>query len=356
MSTHKNAYFAAANTARGFESFFDQIFAHGGIERRYIIKGGPGTGKSSFMRRVALAAQREGGEVEYYYCSSDTESLDGIIIDGKLAILDGTAPHACDVTFPGVRDGIIDLGRFWNEDLLKKNERPILELSAQKARAYRTAYSFLGAAGKANDAIDGILSECLLHEKMQKTAIRLLSRLGVPRGSGTRRIRQVSALGTHGHVCLDTLGALSRRTLCIYDYYGVASTFLSLVADAAIGQGVDVDVSIDPISPDTPNEIYFPTTADRIVICSDGDGEGINTKRFVDAGRISEVRRLYRAAKKARDSLVDLALDSLATAGRVHAQIEKYYIEAMDFDRQTRYCEQFIEQAVLTGSKKCDII
>ena len=69
--------FAASNSARGFKSYYDQVFDRKKLERVYIIKGGPGTGKSSFMKRVALWAQKKGMDVEYYYCSSDTNSLDG---------------------------------------------------------------------------------------------------------------------------------------------------------------------------------------------------------------------------------------------------------------------------------------
>ena len=48
-------------------------------------------------------------------CSSDNNSLDGIVIPKlKIAILDGTA-HVVDPVFPGVVDEIINLGQFWDE-------------------------------------------------------------------------------------------------------------------------------------------------------------------------------------------------------------------------------------------------
>ena len=77
----KRSFFAAANTGDGFKSFFEKTFFSPTIERRYIIKGGPGTGKSSFLKRIALHAEDKGNDVEYYYCSSDTRSLDGIVLN-----------------------------------------------------------------------------------------------------------------------------------------------------------------------------------------------------------------------------------------------------------------------------------
>ena len=43
-------YFAASNTGAGFVNYFDRIFLQD--ERVYILKGGPGTGKSYFLRQV----------------------------------------------------------------------------------------------------------------------------------------------------------------------------------------------------------------------------------------------------------------------------------------------------------------
>ena len=43
-------YFAGGNTARGFCSLFDSSLE--GLNRIFILKGGPGTGKSSLMKDV----------------------------------------------------------------------------------------------------------------------------------------------------------------------------------------------------------------------------------------------------------------------------------------------------------------
>ena len=92
-SSREDAYFASSNSASGFWSYYTDVFDHARVRRLFAIKGGPGTGKSRFMKEVAKAAEENGHEVEYFYCSFDPSSLDGIIIDGKLAMIDGTAPH-----------------------------------------------------------------------------------------------------------------------------------------------------------------------------------------------------------------------------------------------------------------------
>ena len=58
-SARDGGFFAAANTGRGFVSYFDEIFFCDDIKQRYVIKGGPGTGKSSIMRRVAKRGESD---------------------------------------------------------------------------------------------------------------------------------------------------------------------------------------------------------------------------------------------------------------------------------------------------------
>lgn len=81
----------AANSADGFRSYFPEVFGNTG--HLYILKGGPGTGKSRLMEEAAQAAERKGMAVERFRCSSDPDSLDGVLIPEKgIGILDGTAP------------------------------------------------------------------------------------------------------------------------------------------------------------------------------------------------------------------------------------------------------------------------
>ena len=167
------AYFAAMNGRGGFTSFFEEIFFCDSIKKRYIIKGGPGTGKSSFMKRAALRAETGGAAVEYYYCSSDTSSLDGIVIDSRIVLLDGTAPHCYDTALPGAIDEIVNLGEFWRSAELERRGAEIAELSGRKKRAYASAYGFLRGAGETFDARMAAILPCVNSEKLRAAAGRL---------------------------------------------------------------------------------------------------------------------------------------------------------------------------------------
>ncbi len=85
--------FPGGNTSKGFHSFYDQIIPVD-AERIFVLKGGPGVGKSSFMRTIGEEFVNLGYDIELLYCSSDNRSLDGLVIKkANVALIDGTAPQ-----------------------------------------------------------------------------------------------------------------------------------------------------------------------------------------------------------------------------------------------------------------------
>ena len=90
----KVCFYLGANSPTGFYSLYDQLLEPEQAETIYILKGGPGCGKSSLMRRVAQAMEEKGASVEYIACSGDPDSLDAVVFPAlNTAIVDGTAPH-----------------------------------------------------------------------------------------------------------------------------------------------------------------------------------------------------------------------------------------------------------------------
>ena len=88
-------YFLGANTAGGFVSRFDQLHSDRRIKKLIILKGGPGCGKSTFMKKLRKTAADLGADTESCPCASDPGSLDALVIPALgLAFVDGTAPHA----------------------------------------------------------------------------------------------------------------------------------------------------------------------------------------------------------------------------------------------------------------------
>jgi hypothetical protein len=128
-------YFPGGNTSRGFYSFYDYILPQEEAKRIFILKGGPGVGKSSFMKKIGEEMCSRGYEIEYMHCSSDNNSLDGIVIPKiGVALIDGTAPHIVDPKHPGAIDEIINLGECWDEERIVQNREKILDTTAVQWR------------------------------------------------------------------------------------------------------------------------------------------------------------------------------------------------------------------------------
>ncbi|RKD32467.1 ATPase [Thermohalobacter berrensis] len=85
--------FPGGNTSKGFYSYYDYIIEKD-ANRIFIIKGGPGVGKSSMMKKIAKEMIDRGYNIEYHHCSSDNNSIDGVVIPKlRVGLIDGTAPH-----------------------------------------------------------------------------------------------------------------------------------------------------------------------------------------------------------------------------------------------------------------------
>ena len=77
----KKSFFGATNGYSGFKSNFERIFGYPEVEKLFIIKGGPGTGKSTLMRKIEERYSNR-FDTTIILCSSDPGSLDGVIISG----------------------------------------------------------------------------------------------------------------------------------------------------------------------------------------------------------------------------------------------------------------------------------
>ena len=113
-------FFLGANSPGGFYSLYDQLIDREQAEELYILKGGPGCGKSSLMRKVGSAMEERGLAVEYIDCSGDPDSLDAVVIPAlKTAVVDGTAPHVVEPKYPGLVESYVNLGNCYDREGLR---------------------------------------------------------------------------------------------------------------------------------------------------------------------------------------------------------------------------------------------
>lgn len=335
----EKTYFAASNTGAGFKNYFDSIFLQD--ERVYILKGGPGTGKSYFLKQVARAAKQRGYEVELYLCSSDADSLDGVRIPTlSISVFDGTSPHGADPRFPGAREDMVNLGAFWNSALLRAHREEIERLCQQKVASYSEALSMLRLAGACMQMRIELLEPYLDREKIERVAKRFVD--GVSLKEGKALVRPMRTFGMKGQRSLSTFEEMANRTVSVATLYGVEYLYLQTVLEQAIKRKIEVEYAPHPLMPELPEKLYFPS--ERLLVCVGKSEKTVGSRRFLDSAVLSQKRKLLKDLEKGMNCMTQAAILAFEEMGKSHFSLEKIYERAMDFEAKQRYCQAFTDE------------
>lgn len=138
-------YFLGANGAQGFCSCYGG-FCAGKDDFLYVIKSGPGSGKSTFLRKLRDAAAARGLDAQSVLCSGDPDSLDGVYISSiHLGVVDGTAPHVIEPVEIGASALYLDFSRFYDLSALRNQRERLRGLFDAYRAKYADAYRSLAA-------------------------------------------------------------------------------------------------------------------------------------------------------------------------------------------------------------------
>ncbi len=149
-------YFLGANSGKGFISLYAGFPPEEGAFL-HILKGGPGCGKSGFMRKLGRAAEARGLGVHYVLCSGDPDSLDGVYIPAlHQAWVDGTAPHVVEPRHFGVDSDYVNLGSFVRLPMAEKDREEARRLTAEYRALYDDACEKLREAKALHDALESV--------------------------------------------------------------------------------------------------------------------------------------------------------------------------------------------------------
>ena len=147
--------FLGANTADGFVGSYDKLIEMYNLKKLYILKGGSGIGKSTFIRKFAEAFSNH--DRDFFICAGDPNSLDGVVIPSlNIGIIDGTHPHAIDPVYPGIVDEIINLGEYVDSKKMNTDKETLQKLQQNKALNYKHAYAYLNSARHTHHQIESL--------------------------------------------------------------------------------------------------------------------------------------------------------------------------------------------------------
>lgn len=353
--TFGTAFFLGANNKAGYCSLFDEVYSPYENGCRYILKGGPGTGKSTFMKKAAEKLESRGLFTERCYCSADPNSLDAIIApEIKFSIFDGTAPHTFDPTLPGVTEHIINLGEALDTSYLAKLRVEIGELTKSISLCHKKASEYLYYASRFHSENVSLVAPGASLEKLAAFLNRLSKRKlpGSKNGKGCVKKRFLSAVTPDGiTVMYDTLNSLCDEIITFRDRYGALSPavmgFLSIEAQK---KGYTVYECYCPLFPySAPEHLIIPEA--RLCFFTENkyhrslsDGEKtVNASRFFDGEELLSVKEKLTFAEKSKRELINEAVKKISAAKGLHDELEKYYIKAADFEKIDKMCDQVLK-------------
>lgn len=355
MKSETLSYFLAANSGEGFFSLFNTLHdAHDGWQL-YIIKGGPGTGKSGMMKKILNKATENGFNAHAVYCSSDPDSLDAVIIpELKVSVCDGTAPHTVDPIYPGVSEKIINLDGCWDENTLIKSKEHIITLTDCNKALHKQSSKYLCAAAKIIEENEKILNACENRQKIENYATRnIIRNSNSDNCVGNEKKIFLSGNTPKGkYIFADTINALCDNVITITDEYThTASQVIKTISNIARANGSDVILCLNPLRPNSnPLHVIIPEhkigflTSDSSINLKLYATKNINASRFIDKNKFSAYKNRISFNHKTATALENEAINIIKKAKSVHDELEKYYIQAMDFEKLNEVTDKMIQK------------
>ncbi len=335
-------YFLGANTPSGFYSLYHELSDPDKFRRVYVIKSGPGSGKSTLMRRVGRHARAAGYDVEEILCSGDPDSLDAVIIPALgAAVVDGTSPHVIEPECPGVIDRYLDLSDYYDREGLQPLKDDIIAAFAAYKGHYKRAYRALGAAGELRQNMSELLGTEALQHRLAKRAAGIIGREIKKTGSGEGRCdpRFLNAVSCQGRVALwDTVAAQADRVYELSDSYGLSHHLLAPILTAALAAGHDAVACPDPMAPGKLAHVILPGLGLAFVTSAPESPwpkhpyRRIRVDAMVDPDLYRTSRPRLRFTRRVAGALMDDAMAGLAQAKEAHDRLEALYHPYVDFD------------------------
>lgn len=336
--------FPGGNTSKGFYSFYDQIIERD-AEHIYVIKGGPGVGKSTFMRTIAQELLDRGYKVEYHHCSSDIDSLDGVVFpELRIALIDGTAPHVVDPKTPGCVDEILHLGDYWDEEKLRVHRQEILKLNSRITEYFQRAYKYLAAAETVyqdwEDTIKKHINTGYINQKAAELIAEIYRDREVTETEGQIRHLFASAITPDGMINhLETLIDPMPLKIVLHGLPGTGrSKLLYEVAEAGLKRGLDLEMYHCALNPDRVEHLVIPelgvalTTSEEPHAYKRAKSDlWVNLNSGVKEEGLEDDAEILATVQKYYWELLGVAISYIKKAKETHDAVEKLYIPNMDF-------------------------
>lgn len=322
-------YFPGGNTPDGFFSYYHEILDKHSTGKLAVIKGGPGTGKSTFFKRLGKLMEEEGETVTYLHCSSDPNSLDGIYLPRhNSAVIDGTAPHLTDPRYPGASDMVLNFC-----DLIGQiaDGETVANESKLAKQSFSEGYCYLNGAKALLNLMQTRGEVALLPDEVRAFSSEIAKRISSSMATGFQKTAFLSAITADG--------------FCNYlqenleDYYVIAveaevgdntHAILETVTAACKLRNADMITCPCPMNPKKAEHLLFPS-ANLAVITSNEYHPYPKADEIVSYSDFVSCRRTDYELTALYDDLLRRGVACFTRAREHHNRMEAIYHTVTDY-------------------------
>ncbi len=389
MDIKRLDFFLGALTPTGFAGYYSQL-VQDTASHVVLIKGCPGTGKSTLIKRLADYLCKKGEKVELIHCAQDPSSYDGLVCKNiKFTITDATPPHTLEPMYPVAYEQVLPLYYCIDADALQQHRNEIIELFDRHAFLTERTTRYLAAAGsllqdtvRTAQAFTNTTKACdfakVLSKKyipdndnekdnlnqQPKNASYAFVKYQNKKTGAKEDVRILSAVTHSGVQCYEeTILKLANNIIAIEDLHGYAAKcMLYVLRQEALAKGHGIITCYCSMSPyDKIEHIIIPKLNLAFVTCntyhcsyfltgktkSNANIRRIHTTRFCNKEGMNLRKKRFRFNNKATKQLILQAQQLMGQIKQCHEKIESYYVKSADFPALDRAYNKIVEQIKL---------
>lgn len=341
--------FTTGYTAQGLHSYLPAILNH--LNRLILLNGGPGTGKSTFMKQVGLTLADRGHQVQFWLSPLDPAYIDGVYLPHlKTAIINGDRADTGRSNSAGMAVHNIDLAEFMDQITIENSRDDIQKLTDQIEAILEFVKGSLEKALQTRDYLNSRYIRGLDYNKLLACTSSLAEEI---LGKKKKEIHYfASAITSEGIV--DFYEEASRdcdRCYVLNGPQGNCKSWLMIrIAEEALGCGYFVKYYHSGLDPASLEMIVIDSLKVMIV-----DGSVIN---FFDKPGQQEIDlyqcfekydtgvdelELSQAEKKFSNLLIE-AVEGLIRVRKTEQKLSSMFTKAMAFERIDDRREELIKE------------
>ncbi len=354
----KREFFAGSNSYYGFWPYFDSI-AMSPQMTRLLIKGGPGFGKSTMIKKIGAYFAKKGFQTEWFRCPSDPDSMDAVAVpQAGFCIIDATAPHALVPTRPN--DEILNLWQYWNADQHGRNEtdKGMTEYDTEKTAGIyekwlhqtRQEWEIQEQNWWADLEKDAVYP-MVQRELEQQTQLIEEQLFQNTKNHPKNAVRHLFAAGFTPDGVIHLSPEIFHSE---WQYIGIncsmqpiAEQFMKRLAQKCPEYGVETEIYHSPADPQKVDIVALPQSKKAVVLLN---SFGIQYEVVLPSSQILMKIELCKSAQNQKDlsftKKVDVQriTDYLYERRQHHQLAEKRYLSAMDYEGINQETERIIQR------------